>query len=56
MINDQQSQAPTPQQRYRAVRTLAHHAHDANELAELLKMLGLTPDEGRRRKTSSASR
>lgn len=34
-------------QRYRAARTLAHHATDAADLADLLDMLGLTAMEGR---------
>jgi hypothetical protein len=34
-------------QRFRAARTLAHHAGDAAELAELLDILGLTAAEGR---------
>ena len=34
-------------QRHRAARTAAHHAHDADDLAELLAMLGLTAEEGR---------
>ncbi|GAA3359419.1 MULTISPECIES: hypothetical protein [Saccharopolyspora] len=38
---------PTPQERSRAVRATAHHANDAAQLAELLDMLGLDPDEGR---------
>jgi hypothetical protein len=33
--------------RHRAVRTLAHHAADAGELADWLGMLGLDPEEGR---------
>ena len=33
-------------QRFRAARTLAHHATDAAELAELLDILGLTAAEG----------
>jgi hypothetical protein len=53
MINNQSwdlsSQDPTPEQRHRAARTIAHHARDATELAELLDMLGLSPEEGRRR-------
>jgi hypothetical protein len=53
MINNQSwdltSQDPTPEQRFRAARTIAHHARDATELAELLDMLGLSPEEGRRR-------
>jgi hypothetical protein len=38
---------PTPQQRRRAVRAVAHHARDAGELAQLLDMLDLAPSEGR---------
>jgi hypothetical protein len=34
-------------QRHRAARTVAHHATDAGDLAELLDMLGLTAIEGR---------
>jgi hypothetical protein len=34
-------------QRYRAARLLAGHARDAEELIELLDMLGLTANEGR---------
>jgi hypothetical protein len=34
-------------QRFRAVRTLAHHATDAADLATLLDVLGLTAAEGR---------
>lgn len=37
---------PTPQERARAVRATAHHARDAAQLAELLDMLGLDPEEG----------
>ncbi|GAB2674218.1 hypothetical protein GCM10027271_38790 [Saccharopolyspora gloriosae] len=37
---------PTPQERARAVRATAHHAQDADQLAELLDMLGLAPEEG----------
>ncbi|WP_243788230.1 hypothetical protein [Saccharopolyspora gloriosae] len=37
---------PTPQERARAVRATAHHAEDAAQLAELLDMLGLAPEEG----------
>jgi hypothetical protein len=33
--------------RRRAVRTCAHHAVDAADLAQLLAMLGLDPREGR---------
>lgn len=33
--------------RHRAARTVAHHAHDAKDLAVLLDMLGLTAAEGR---------
>jgi hypothetical protein len=33
--------------RHLAARTIAHHAHDAKDLAELLDMLGLTAAEGR---------
>lgn len=40
-----QSSAAWP--RYRAARTLAHHATDADELADFLDMLGLTAAEGR---------
>lgn len=38
---------PSTWQRHRAVRTVAHHATDAADLAELLAMLGLTAIEGR---------
>lgn len=41
-------------QRYRAARTLAHHATDARDLAELLDMLGLTAAEGRMQPTETA--
>jgi hypothetical protein len=34
-------------QRHRAARTVAGNAHDAEDLAELLSMLGLTAAEGR---------
>jgi hypothetical protein len=34
-------------QRFRAVRTLAHHATDTSDLADLLDMLGLSVGEGR---------
>jgi hypothetical protein len=34
-------------QRFRAARTVAHHAVDAAEVAELLDILGLTAAEGR---------
>lgn len=37
----------SPWERRRAVRTSAHHAHDAVDLAELLDMLGLHAQEGR---------
>lgn len=40
------TEQPTPAQRSRAVRSVAHHAHDAAELRELLDMLGLSPEEG----------
>ncbi len=33
-------------QRHRAARSLAHHARDADELAVLLDMFGLTAEEG----------
>jgi hypothetical protein len=33
-------------QRFRAARTVAHHAADAAEVAELLDILGLTAAEG----------
>lgn len=48
LIQDPTMQPPTPRQRCRAVRTVAHHAHDAAELAKLLDMLGLSPEEGLR--------
>jgi hypothetical protein len=34
-------------QRHRAARTLAHHATDATDLAQLLDMLGVSAIEGR---------
>lgn len=46
---------PTPQERSRAVQAAAHHARDAEELRELLDMLGLAPEEGRARSDGPAS-
>lgn len=37
---------PTPLERYRAVRTVAAHARTAEELSELLDMLGLSATDG----------
>jgi hypothetical protein len=48
LVQDPTVRPPTPRQRCRAVRTVAHHAHDAAELAKLLDMLGLSPEEGLR--------
>jgi len=41
------SQNPAPQQRARAVRAVAGCARDADDLAELLDMLGLDPADAR---------
>lgn len=38
---------PTAWQRHRAARLVAHHARDAQDLVELLDMLGLSAEEGR---------
>ncbi|MBK0866850.1 MULTISPECIES: hypothetical protein [unclassified Saccharopolyspora] len=46
---------PTPQERAHAVRAVGHHARDADELRELLDMLGLDPQEGRGRPADPAS-
>lgn len=46
ILRDNTIQEPTPAQRSRAVRSTAHHARDAQELAELLDMLDLAPEEG----------
>jgi hypothetical protein len=46
LVTDPTVPPPTPQQRRRAVRTAAHHASDSAELARLLEMLGLSPEEG----------
>lgn len=46
LTHDPTAQPPTPEQRYRAVRSAAHHARDAAELAKLLDMLGLSAEEG----------
>lgn len=48
LVQDPTVRPPTPRQRCRAVRTVAHHAQDAAELARLLDMLGLSPEEGLR--------
>ena len=37
----------TPEQCFRAVRTVARHAADAEELATMLDMLGLAAEQGR---------
>ena len=37
----------SPEQCFRAVRTVARHAADAEELATMLDMLGLAPEQGR---------
>ncbi len=37
----------TPDQRHAAARATANHAHDADELARLLAMLGIDPREDR---------
>lgn len=37
----------SPWQRHHAARMVASHAHDAQDLTELLDMLGLTAIEGR---------
>lgn len=42
------TEEPTAEQRHRAVRAIASAASDANECAELLEALGLSPEEGRR--------
>ena len=54
-LRDDATQDPTPEQRFRAVRSAAHHARDARELSELLDMLGLTPEEGLERENAVAS-
>jgi hypothetical protein len=47
MTDDDRFQWYSPAwQRFRAARTLAHHATDATDLAELLDMLGLSACEG----------
>lgn len=47
MTDDQRFTRTTPAwQRYRAARTLAHRAVDAEELTEMLDMAGLTAAEG----------
>jgi hypothetical protein len=43
-------------QRFQAVRTLAHHATDAADLATLLDVLGLTAAEGRVPPTESPTK
>ena len=39
--------SPPPEQKYRAARSVAHHAHDAGDCATLLDMLGLTAVDGK---------
>ncbi|PRX45930.1 hypothetical protein B0I33_10876 [Prauserella shujinwangii] len=50
------SHEPTAGQRHRAARALAAHARDADELAELLQMTGLTAAEGRYEPPADAER
>ncbi|GAA3794766.1 hypothetical protein [Amycolatopsis tucumanensis] len=47
MDNAISSHEPTPEERHRAARAVAGQAKDADELRELLAMLGLSPAEGR---------
>ncbi|MPZ81783.1 MAG: hypothetical protein GEV28_15810 [Actinophytocola sp.] len=56
MTDDERISRNSPAwQRYRAARTLAHHATDATDLARLLDMLGLSAAEGREPPEESAA-